>query len=189
VRLLPRIVLAVASAGLLAACEVCVEPSYAGNATDEAYLSLLDVEKTATTDDTRVALFTLPQSGSEASLSAAGPTFEWTTGLTAMAPRPVPTAPARHRWSELFWGTAWAHGAPMTGPGHLVRLKVQGLACPVQHFTSRTSWAVSGAEWQRLSAQKGKTLAVEVLSAYFSSNRVTEGPFEPSAPTSLQLVP
>lgn len=188
-RLFPRTVLALSSGIFLAACEVCVEPTYSGAATDEAYLSLLDVEKTATADDAKAALFTAPLDGAEASLAGAPPTFDWTSGLSASAPRAVPPAPGRFRWSELFLSTAHAHGAPMAGPGHLLRLKVQGLACPVQHFTSRTTWTVSVNEWQRFAGQKGQTLSVEVVSAYFSANRVTEGPFEPTSGLSLKLLP
>ncbi len=190
VRLFPRAVLAASSALSLAACEVCVEPSYTGKATDEAYLSFLDVEKDASTDDSKAALFTLPASGSDAPLAATGPAFEWTSGLMAHAPRAVPTtSPLRRAWNELGLGTAHAHGTPMVGPGHLVRLKVQGLQCPVQHFTSNTFWNVTATEWQRLSTFKGKSLTVDVVSAYFQSNRVTEGPFKPSSQLSLQLVP
>lgn len=188
-RLFPRTVVALSSGLCLAACDVCVEPTYAGAATDEAYLSLRDAEKSATTDDARAALFTAPAEGAEASLGGDPPTFEWTSGLTASAPKPAPPAPGRFRWSELLLSTAHAHGAPMAGPGHLVRLEVQGLACPVQHFTSRTSWSVSAPEWRRFTGQQGQTLRVEVLSAYFSANRVTEGPFKPGSGLALKLTP
>jgi hypothetical protein len=87
------------------------------------------------------------------------------------------------------WGTAHAHGTPMSGPGHLISLKVQGLACPIRHFTSNTSWTPTGAEWQKLSDFKNKALTIDMVSAYFQSNRVTEGPYKPSAAATLQLVP
>lgn len=189
-RLFPRALFAAASAASLAACEVCIEPSYSGKATDEAYLALLDVEKNATVDDGKAAQFTLPASGSDVSLAGAGPAFEWTTGLMAAAPRAAPPAsPARRVWAELGYGSAHAHGTPMAGPGHLIRLRAQGMQCAVQHFTSNTFWNVSGSEWQRFLDFKNKPLTVEVLSGYFQSNRVTEGPFKPSSQLTLQILP
>jgi hypothetical protein len=188
-RLVPRALFAALSAASLPACEVCVEPTYAGKATDEAYLSLLDVEKDAAADDSKAAQLTLPAPGAELSLAGAGPTFEWTTGLMASAPRRAPASPTQRIWAELGYGSAHAHGTPMAGPGHLIRLRAQGMQCAVQHFTSNLSWAVTGAEWQRFLDFKNKPLTVEVLSAYFQSNRVTEGPFKPSSQLSLQLVP
>jgi hypothetical protein len=185
VRFFPRTVLA-ACALFLAACDVCVEPAYEGKATDEAYLSLVDVEKTATADDSKAGLVFAP-TGSVTLATA--PTFEWTSGLTAHA-APKRLSPARPSLiNELVFGTAHAHGTPMAGPGHLVRLKVQGSACPLQHFTSLTAWTPTGAEWQKLAEHKGKTLTIDVLSAYFTSNRVTEGPFKPSTPATVQLTP
>jgi hypothetical protein len=173
---------------LASGCDICVEPAYEGKATDEALLSLLDVEKDAAADDTKAGLVFAPTG--EASVGGSAPTFEWTTGLSASAPKPLPaTRTARSMISELLYGTAHAHGTPMAGPGHLISLKVQGLACPIRHFTSLTSWTPTGAEWQKLADSKGKTLTIEMVSAYFSSNRVTEGPYKPSAPATLQLVP
>lgn len=181
-----------ASLGLLGgtfACDLCPEPTYAERATDEAYQELLLAAKGATADDALAAQVFSPASGSQAQLSAEPPVFEWTSGLLARAePR---AAPGRGGWRLLdaLLPAAHAHGVAMNGPGHLLRLKGRGMACPLSHFTSRTSWAVAPYQWARLAEQSGQTLTLEVLSASFSSNKVVDGPYKPSTAPTLILIP
>lgn len=174
----------------LAACDLCPEPTYAERATDEAYLALLEAAKGgATADDAFAAQLTSPASGSQASLKDAPPVLEWSSGLVAQGAPGTAPRPTRWRLLDALLPTAHAHGVAMNGPGHLVRLKGRGLVCPLAHFTSRTTWAIAPYQWARLAEQAGQTLTVELLSASFSSNRVVDGPYKPSATPTLVLIP
>lgn len=188
-----RLVLCLLAAAAAAGCSAqCSEPTYGGTATDEAWLSLQDALERATVDDARASRLVAPASGAPLSIGSSPPVFTWTSGLVARAPgKPAPAAAGRARWSvlDLLLPAAHAHGAPMSGAGTLVEFLVNGQTCVVRHLTSRTAWTPNDYDWSRLAGLQNKPVTVALTAAYFEGNRVTEGPYLPSAQLEMQLVP
>ena len=85
--------------------------------------------------------------------------------------------------------SAWAHLPPVTGAIHLVEIPIADRACPVQLLTTLTRWDMDSASWDIVRAQRGRTLELMITSAYLTENRVTEGPYRPSAPRKLEVAP
>ncbi len=88
----------------------------------------------------------------------------------------------------FFVGTARAHLPPITGDVYFVELSVAGLDCPVARgLTTDESWTLSAAEWEAVKAHVGVPIQMDVTSAYLTENRVTEGPYRPTASTVFEL--
>lgn len=199
---LARLASFVLATAALAACDdhagptindPCGEPAYGGAASDEAWLSIVDAEKNTQADDAHAATIMAPAEG-QVLPATSPPTFAWTSPLSA-ARLPDGKASGAHarptpwwrRARSLFVGTAHAHLPPVTGTVHYLKIAIPGAACPVRAFTTLSSWTPDAAAWSKLTAAAGQTLTLEIVSAYLRDNRVTEGPYRPTAPRSFQI--
>lgn len=155
---------------------------YLGKGSDEAFLVLADAEARVMIDDAKAPVLTAP---AEAALlpAATPPTFTWTAGFVASAPRPhrrrtLPALPAAGApWGEAI---ARAHLPPITGPVFL--LKFQGAAGePLYVLTTEPSFTPEAAVWAKLAALGG-AITVEMTGAYLRNNVLEEGPYRARTP-------
>ena len=170
----------------LAGCQKvqCPEPLYEGKASDEAYLSLLDAEARATRDDSKATIFSKPTDGQQFAANDT-PIFAWTSGLMAVAPKPLLPREPTFRVMDFIYSSAWAHLAPVTGPIYWLRFGEKGQACPaLELLTTKTDFQANSAAWTSL---QGKTLELRSIATYLQENRVTEGPFLPSKDISISV--
>jgi hypothetical protein len=171
----------------------CAEPLYAGNATDDAWLVLVDAKKKPL-DSSRAVTLLAPSEGEVYPAGAPPPAWEWTSPLRASLQRPGQGALAREAaprpsrsfstWlGELLLPTAHAHLPPYTGELYWVEISAPDSKCPVaQVLTSKLSWQFDANTWAGLGKHADKDLTVQVTSAYLVQNRVTEGPYQLATP-------
>lgn len=175
--------------------EPCAEPTYAGDASDEAWRTMVDGEDAVTVGDEHAPTITSPAEGATVSAGDVSLLVSWDSPI-ARGPAPrrsavrVAAAPA---WldglSALVEGTAWAHLPPVTGDVYWVRITVPGQACAIEAVTTELSWQVDGAAWESLQGAAGETASIDVMSAYLTENRITEGPYRPAAPRTVTIGP
>jgi hypothetical protein len=167
----------------------CPDPFYDGKASDEVWRTLLDAESRAKADDAKAVTLFFPSAG-EKIPSANPPTFNWSTPLTAAKTRlPSPRPSLLTQVGGWVYGSAWAHLPPVTGPVHLLRIKVPKRTCPIELVTTRTEWIPSTEAWTQLKDTGAQTLSLDVFSAYLQENRISEGPFHLSKPLTFSVGP
>jgi hypothetical protein len=188
-----------ATVATLASCREdgrdCGEPLYAGNATDEAWRAIVDGEDDLSFDDADGPTITLPAEGQILPRTDEPPELAWTSPI-ASAPRRRTRHFARRtpapEFSDLlaraFWGTALAHQPPITDDIYHLRIDVPGRDCPIAVLTTELSWRVDSASWETMRDATG-TLSIEITSAYLTENRITEGPYRPSARRAFSIEP
>jgi len=170
----------------------CGEPLYAGTATDEAWMTMVDARKRTVSAERAVTLVS-PAPGETYAADAPPPRWTWSSPLRASLERPasdsrLTLAHPRAKRSPLAWlgelllPTAEAHLPPYTGDIYWVRVTVPGRACPVEVLTSELEWQLDAATWSTLGEARDQDLSIEVMSAYLVNNQVTEGPFRPESP-------
>jgi hypothetical protein len=170
----------------------CGEPLYGGNATDEAWMTMVDAQKKAVSAERAVSL-SAPTPGETYAADAPPPRWTWSSPLRASLERPMSDrrlalAHPRVKRSALAWlgelilPTAEAHLPPYTGDIYWVRVTVPGRACPVEVLTSELEWQLDAATWSTLGEARNQDLSIEVTSAYLVNNQLTEGPYRPESP-------
>jgi hypothetical protein len=175
----------------------CGEPLYGGDATDEAWRTLVDAKDQQANSSQAVTL-TSPTQGQTYSTTDAPPTFQWTSPLASFVPGPGPEgAPARPRESgrsllawlgNLVLPSAEAHLPPFTGDIYWVQVTVPGRACPVEMLTSHLEWPLDAATWDTLRGAVDQDLSIQVTSAYLVQNRLREGPYRLATPRTVRMV-
>lgn len=176
---------------------------YAGKATDEVCMTLLDAEDNGSVlvGNVNDSVFLVPTNGQGFASSVPGLTFTWTSSIdadgdTARAPavRPRGTSLAVELVKLLNPVTvAWAHLPPVTGAVHMVRLKgVAGRSSPIIHFTTFLHWTLTAEDLAEVKATT-TPMQIEITSAYVTENRIlnpaNDGPFRPAADTSFSILP
>jgi hypothetical protein len=178
----------------------CGEPLYGGDATDEAWRSLVDA-KERPVDSSQAVTLEAPAQGQTYSSTDAPPTWRWTSPLASrlpgLEPTGAPSTPSRPRdenrsllarLGHLLLPSAEAHLPPFTGDIYWVQVTVPGRACPVELLTSRLEWPLDAATWDTLRGAVDQDLSVQVTSAYLAQNRLREGPYRLEAPRTLRVV-
>lgn len=177
----------------------CGEPLYGGDATDEAWRTLVDAKDLAAASAQAVTLES-PAAGQTYSTAEAPPTWRWTSPLASVLPGPGPVTPSpqarprEERRSVLAWlgdlvlPSAEAHLPPFTGDIYWVRVTVPGRQCPVEMLTSNLEWRLDAATWDTLRGAVDQDLSVQVTSAYLVQNRLREGPYRLEAPRTVRMV-
>lgn len=173
----------------------CPEPYYGGEGTDEVWAVLDDAKGRATVDDMRAAQLKSPASGSTVS-TAKKATFSWTSSLSAQhhvplhAIRNTPVlAGVGSSFGQWLLDSIAGHLPAVTGTVHWLRFDT-GKACPaVELVTTASVWEPEDAAWEQLKGAGSAKVTVNVISAYVTSNRITEGPFKPSTPATFTLAP
>jgi hypothetical protein len=187
-RLVTVVVSAVVVASLAACTTDCtaVEPAYAGLATDEAWLELLDARVDATEGD-GAPTFTAPEADVVVD-AAKAPTFTWDSPLklASTSPHALPSpviGPWRRpapswldRVSGLVLPKAHAHEPPITSDVYLLEVDVPGRTCPVAAVTTELSFAFDDEGWAAI-VDGGGARTARLLAAFLTENNVTEGPF------------
>jgi hypothetical protein len=188
-----------AAATLAASCGKC-EPFYAGVATDEAWIEMIDTYDSATAPSTCAAPdVTTPAEGAV----LAGTRIEWSSDCLAMAPAAAPGAtPARlavragcsrdgllARWADaladLVSARADAHLPPITGPIYYVEIPVPGDRCGALALTTDEFWELDA---DTLALLRGAgTLSITITGAYLTENNVTEGPYRAATPRTFSV--
>lgn len=93
-------------------------------------------------------------------------------------------APPLISWSSPL---AKPHLPPVTGDVYLVEIAVPGRSCPVNLLTTDESWQLDAASWAAVTAGGAHDVAVTITAAYLVEGRITEGPFQPSAPRTFKI--
>lgn len=185
-----RALIAVAAGALLVGCggKTCPEPYYDGVAHDEALRAMVDAASRAVADELKAAKFSFPTDGEKLNAAGAAPTFTWTSTLVASGARPSPQRRSSlARIGEWLYPSAWAHGPPVTGQAHYLRITVPNRMCPLEVITTKTTWIPSDAAWNELKTFTSGTLTLDAFSAYLTNNRITEGPYRLSKPLSITV--
>lgn len=161
---------------------------YLGAATDEGVALLLS----ASTKPSPAPSFTAPEPGTVLEAATA---FSYRAGETArleLSPARRATSQARRFTNELAQllgqeRAAFAHGAPMNGPGYLLTFASADNPKVLRVFTDQASYVPSDTEWQTL-VDAADDLTVTVRLAIFDEGRLAAGggPFE-SAPLSFSI--
>ncbi|WP_164012613.1 hypothetical protein [Pyxidicoccus trucidator] len=178
----------------------CGEPLYGGDATDEAWRTLVDA-KGQPADSSQAVTLESPAQGQTYSSIDAPPTWRWTSPLASrlpgLEPEGTPSAPSRPRdggrsmlaWlGNLLLPSAEAHLPPFTGDIYWVQVTVPGRECPVELLTSNLEWQLDAATWDTLRGFVDQDLSVQVTSAYLVQNRLREGPYRLEAPRTIRVV-
>jgi hypothetical protein len=162
---------------------------YVGGANDEGLRLLLDAPLKASP----VPLFTSPEAGTTLE---APTTFSYHAGEEAelkLLPRgatPQSSSSFARELAQLVGRErrAFAHGAPMNGPGYLLTFASVDDPKVLRVFTDQTTYLPDEAEWQALVAATDD-LTVSVRLAVFDEGRLASGggPFE-SAPLAFSIV-
>ncbi len=190
-----RIALAAAALSALAGCprtDPCGEPHYGGQASDEAWLTMVDAEKRVTVDDAKAATMLEPAEGQVYASSAPAPKLRWSSPLSASSAPIFPASGPVRRGASItsfFIGEAWAHLPPVNGPVHVLEISLPNAQCPVRLFTTETSWQLPDDVWGTLKSAAGQSLSIETTSAYMRDNRITEGPYRGSAKRTFRVEP
>jgi hypothetical protein len=176
----------------------CGQPIYGGDATDEAWRTMVDGEDRAQVGDPNAPAFTLPTEGQVFASSAAAPRFTWTSPI-ALGPKPPSSTRfasvhrSRRSWldaiSDLLIPKAYAHLPPVTGDIYYLQIDVPGRECPYRVLTTNLDWQIDDQAWSLFRGAAGQTITVRMLSAYLTENRITEGPYAPAAPRTFSVSP
>jgi len=172
----------------------CGEPLYGGDATDEAWRTLVDA-KDQPVDSSQAVTLSAPTAGQAYSTADAPPTWRWTSPLASLLPAtgPMPLSPRGGRRSVLAWlgnwvlPTAEAHLPPFTGDIYWVQVTVPGRQCPVELLTSNLEWTLDTATWDTLRGAVDQDLSIQVTSAYLVQNKLREGPYRLAAPVTIRM--
>ena len=177
--------------------EGCPEPSYGGRASDESFRTMVDARDQAVADETNAPVVTSPENEALLDSEGAAPTFSWTSALKlSMGPSALPAPATRPRgpslidvMSELVIPKAHAHLPPVTGDVYLVEVTWPDRECPVAAHTTDLEWQLDKDSWDALKEWRGgeESLSLTIISAYLNENRLSEGPFKTSAPTTFRL--
>lgn len=171
---------------LFVACEAsdpvepadCGEPSYGGEASDEAWYAMIDGYRLATTGGD-ANTFAVPTEG-EILTGETPPALTWSSPLGLSCPLfcnpggfmlPLSTEDR----GLVFAPAARAHLPPVTGAIHYLEVFVPGRECPITTITTLEDWRPTLAEWAEL-RNKGQLRLVST-SAYLEKNRIAEGPY------------
>ncbi len=193
-RLSPLLAFALGFSAATAGCGMpassCPSPAYRGLASDEAYLSMLDAKARAVRGDPQAPVLQTPAQ-SEIFQAAASPlpTFRWSSPLRAEAPRPYRPR-TRSAWElarSLVVSDAWAHQPPVTSDLYYLEFSLPDQACPLTVLTSELFWPAEAEAWADFEKAGTAGVTLDVTSAYFEQNRVTEGPFSLSAPVRFEV--
>ena len=180
------------------AANECGEPLYGGDATDEAWRTLVDAKHLAVAGGSQAVTLESPTAGQTYASTDAPPTWRWTSPLASLLPGPVPPSlqarPREQRRSMLAWlgnlvlPSAEAHLPPFTGDIYWVQVTVPGRQCPVELLTSNLEWRFDAATWDTLRGAVDQDLSVQVTSAYLVQNKLREGPYNLEAPRTIRVV-
>ncbi|WP_163991703.1 hypothetical protein [Pyxidicoccus caerfyrddinensis] len=174
----------------------CGEPLYGGDATDEAWRTLVDAKDKATASAQSVTLVS-PTQGQSYVTTEAPPTWQWTSPIASLTPGTAPSPQALPReegrsvlaWlGNLILPSAEAHLPPFTGDIYWVQVTVPGRTCPVEMLTSNLQWTLDAATWDTLRGAMGQDVSVQVTSAYLVENRLREGPYKLATPHTVHMV-
>ncbi len=159
----------------------CGEPSYGGEASDEAWYALVDAYDLAEAG-ADASTFTVPAEG-ETLTGEAPVALTWSSPLALSCPIDCnPDGFALPLSLEAtgpvfapFAASARAHLPPVTGAIHYLEIFVPGRECPIRAITTDEEWRPTVAEWAEL---RGKgALRLVITSAYLEKNRIAEGPY------------
>ncbi|MFP2909697.1 hypothetical protein ACLESD_32555 [Pyxidicoccus sp. 3LFB2] len=175
----------------------CGEPLYGGDATDEAWRTLVDA-KDRPADSSQAVTLESPAVDQTYSSTDAPPTWRWTSPLASLvpgsAPEGTPSRPRDEGRSMLAWlgnlilPSAEAHLPPFTGDIYQVQVTLPGRECPVELLTSNLEWQLDAATWDTIRGYVDQDLSVQVTSAYLVQNRLREGPYRLAAPRTIRVV-
>jgi hypothetical protein len=164
--------------------DVCDEPDYGGEGTDEAWRTLVDAEDDAATGGD-AAQITAPDEDAVFGKDALAPTFTWSSTLAGgqtLAPPVRVVARTQRRsspldaLSALVFPRAHAHEPPITGDAYYAKVTADG-PCPIAAIvTTELTWSLDDDAWAALQDAPG-AMTFTVVSAYLTDNRVSEGPF------------
>lgn len=169
-----------------------IEPEYAGAATDETWRVMLDARSTA--EETTDVEVVVPTDGEEIPQGNDPPSFAWESTLQVSmlelphfsSPRARPKRGLFDDVAQLVFPVAHAHQPPITSDLYFLEIDVEGRACPVSALTTLESMIFSDTDWDEVTAAPGeKTL--NILSAFVTENRITEGPFK-AKPVTFSVV-
>jgi hypothetical protein len=185
------------SAFALVACEgprtAPADVIYESGANDEAWLEI--EAATPIVDDARAARLLRPDRG----VVVDGPavTFEWDGGAVAegVTARVLPRAAFGRRLFDRVVRevipVARAHGPPANGPIYRLELRFEGSVDPVRVLTGRTSYTPGLPVWERIREARRThgvvRMQVQIVSAFFMTGRIAEGPYTSTAPAVLTL--
>lgn len=165
------------------------EPSYAGEASDEAWYVMVDAYELAKTGHSDASTPVVPAENE--ALSGPNPVvFSWSSPLALGCP--VDCFREGHRlWPlmsaarpAIFAPPAHAHLPPVTGDIHYVEVFVPGRECPIRHLTTLEDWRPLPSEWGEMRG-KGQ-LELVITSAYLEKNRIAEGPYRSTRTFQIQ---
>lgn len=161
---------------------------YLGGANDEGLQLLLD----ARAKPSPSPVFTAPAAGT---VIEEPTTFSYHAGESssfdpaARRPRPNRSRKSSFELSRLFGAeqSAFAHGAPMNGPGYLLTFASADNPKVLRVFTDQTTYLPNASEWATLAGAAGE-LSVTLRLAVFDEGRLATGggPFE-SAPLAFTI--
>lgn len=151
---------------------------------DEACTVLDDaIARSLTTDTARAPSITAPNE--DQALPAATPfTFTWSAPTARRAlptRRPMTWRDELARWTTLI-PEAQAHCAPFSGQAYELRFVVQGEVV-LRRQQSLTSYTPDASRWSFLRTRAaGRPIELRIVTARFSSDLVSTGPFVASQP-------
>ena len=102
----PLLALLLTACGEDAPADPCGEPMYAGEATDEAWRTMVDGEDRAAAGDPNAPVLSAPTEGQVFAASDAPPRFSWTSPIALGPARPATTQLAAHEeegWLADLW--------------------------------------------------------------------------------------
>jgi hypothetical protein len=174
------------------------EPVFAGEATDEAWLEMLDARVDAA-EGGDAPTFTAPEADASVPASSS-PTFAWDSPLklssssfsspslsssSSSSVQRLPTFSGTWRRRSPTWfdrvaavvlPSAHAHLPPITSDVYLLEVDVPGRTCPVAALTTELTFTFDDDGWDAIATGGGERTA-RLLSAFLTENNVTEGPF------------
>ncbi len=160
-----RLLFVMALVGCSGSDDPCGEPAYGGDATDEAWRTMVDGEARVMTGHAEAPTIVEPTGGQTISAGAGPMLISWTS--------PIAKVP---------------HLPPVTSDVYLVHITVPGRECPIALLTTEEEWRLDASSWD-LMRSAGGNLSIEITAAYLAENRITEGPYRPAAPTTFTIGP
>ena len=176
--------------------QLCGRPAYAGSASDEALITIVDAQMRLKPDPSLAAELTVPAEQEVFRASDGAPDFAWSSPI---AQRMRCDDTARYadsgapsvwdRLSSLFVSKAYAHCPPITGALYFLKFTIEGEPCVHSVLTTEEHWQVDDAMWATMIAAGGKPIRLSILSVYLTDNRVMEGPYMPSSERTFRVMP
>jgi hypothetical protein len=174
----------------------CEEPTIEGDATDEAWRTMIDAQDNVMRAHAKSPVLSEPAADAVLSLDSA-PTFSWSETLAQLAPQR--TLPHRRETSTpvdsvravltsitaLVIPSAHAHEPPVTGIVYLAEITAPNGDCLASLVTTSTTWTPNDVLWTSMKKSEGEPFSLDVSTAYLTENRVTEGPFGIEEPRSF----